>query len=679
MLSKLPAKVAAQRNWLAPLALAGLTLLVFWRVSHHEFLNYDDPDYVTNNPHVKEGLKRDAIRWAFTKLHGEATYWHPITWLSHMLDCDLFGLNPAAHHLINAIIHSLNVILLFALLNNVTGAFWRSLFVAAIFGLHPIQVDTVAWVAERKNVLSTIFLFSTLLFYARYARQPSWRSYLLTIGAYALGLMTKPMLVTVPGILVLLDFWPLRRFRFATPAHEPSRATTPVGNARLVAEKVPFLVMAIASAAVTLLSHKTLGMEHYSHGLPLSLRLANAVVSYVRYIGKIIWPHNLAVFYPHPGAWPIRAVTGSVLLLLVASFIAFRCWRRYPFVTMGWCWFLGTLVPVLGIVQAGYQAMADRFGYVPMIGLLIAATWGISEWIGSRFSPIPSNAVSRTITPATPLALIGSVAIAGCILTTSIQLGYWQNSETLWRHALAVTHNNFIAHHNLGHILTLQEKYDEALQHTSEALRLRPDLIESHYTLGCIKDRQHKYDEAIACYEKTLEMKWDWAEVHRALLTACYTAGHTNKAIAHLERLLKLAPENPGGHVELAQALTAENRLAEAVQHYQDAIRLNPNWPVPLNNLSWIFATAADDKLRKSAEAISLAQRACELTNWRAPLTIGTLAAAYAEHGEFEKAIELAEQARTLAEQGQNAELIARNDKLIALYRQKKPYHEPSR
>lgn len=638
-------------------------MTVFWPVHEHEFINYDDPDYVTRNQHVQQGFTAEGVRWAFTQLHGEMTYWHPITWLSHMLDCQLFGLNPGMHHLMNLFFHSANAVLLFVLLNALTGAFWRSFVVAAIFALHPIQVDTVAWIAERKNVLSTLFLLLTLLAYGRYARKPAAGWYVTTMIFYVFGLMTKPMLVVVPGILLLLDYWPLQRFRFCegrNPVALRLIAQKPVKC--LLLEKVPFVVLALMSAGITLRAHQALGMEHFSRGLPLSLRLENALVSYTRYIGKIIAPQKLAVFYPHPGRWSAFAVIGSATVLIAGSFAALRVWRRWPFVAFGWCWFLGTLLPVLGIIQAGLQGMADRFAYVPMIGLVVLIVWSLSEFLHRRATVV-----------------LASSAIAASVVATSVQVRYWTNSETLWRHALHVTKNNFIAHHNLGHVLIEKEEYPEALSHTQEALRLKPDLIESHYQLAVIYERQGRYDQAIAEYENTLRMKWDWAEAHRALLNACYEAGRTNSAIQHLQKLLRVAPKNAGGHLELGQALQSENRMAEAVEEYREVTRLAPAWAIPQNNLAWILATSADARVRNGAEAVALAHSACRLTEWNQPIMVGTLAAAYAENAEFEKACEAARRAADLADSLGQKDIAERNRTLLKLYEKKTPYQETAR
>jgi tetratricopeptide (TPR) repeat protein len=638
------------------LVLILLTIALFWRVNQHEFINYDDPDYVTNNSYVQRGLTKESIHWAFTKLHGENTYWHPITWLSHMLDCQLFGLSAQAHHLVNLFFHTANVVLLFSFLNLATRSAWRSLIVAALFAIHPIQVDTVAWIAERKNVLSTLFLLLTLICYVRYARERSIVFYVAAVAAYATGLMSKPMLVTIPAILLLLDFWPLRRFPKGSSDGDANKSDS---VSRLLVEKLPFAALAGTVAMITIRAHQELGMISLQR-LPLAFRLENAAVSYMRYVGKLFLPRGLAVFYPHPGSWSAGWVLSATSLLIFLVALAIFGWKRRPYLTFGVVWFLATLLPVIGIIQAGLQAMADRFAYVPMIGLMIALVWITAETL--------------RVTKIQWILVVGTL---GCLaLLTTRQLNFWENSETLWRHALAVTSRNAIAHYGLGYVLIGKEQYDGALRETEKALQISPDLVLSHYQVAVIKDRQGKYVEAITEYEKALEMRWNWAEAHRALLDAYYHAGKTNDAVAHLKRLVQDAPDNPGGHLELARALGSENRLVEAVEEYRQVTRLAPRWAIPRNDLAWLLLTHPDFKQGK--EAVELAEQACVLTSWQHPIMVGTLAAAYAEAGEFDKATNAAIKAISLAESLGQREIAERNQKLLRLYLEKKTFRDDS-
>ena len=373
-----------RRDWLICLLLSAITLLVFWPATSHEFINYDDPLYVTENPHVQAGLSQESIAWAFGRVTGEGTYWHPVTWLSHMLDCQLFGLKAGRHHLTNLLFHTANVLLLFLALRRMTGAAWRSAVVAGLFALHPLQVDTVAWIAERKNVLSTLFWMLTLLAYEAYARRPGITRYALAFTTLALGLMCKPMLVTIPCVLLLLDYWPLRRIVEVQPGSvSPHAASYPRYKwRRLLLEKMPLLGLAAVSSAVTVMAHQRLGLLPTGEQLPLSSRVEHALVAYAGYLEKIVWPVDLAVFYPHPGTWPSERVLLSALLVAGITVLAGWWARKRPYLIAGWLWFLGTLVPVIGLVQAGTQSMADRFAYVPIIGVCILAVWGLAEMLG---------------------------------------------------------------------------------------------------------------------------------------------------------------------------------------------------------------------------------------------------------------------------------------------------------
>jgi len=636
-------------RWLIPLLLAAVTLAVYWPVRHHAFINLDDPEYVTENRHVQAGFTRPALTWAFFNLHGEHTYWHPLTWVSHMLDCQLFGLNPGAHHLVNVAFHVANTLLLLFLLNRMTGAFWRSAMVAALFALHPLQVDTVAWVTERKNVLSTLFWLLTLWAYARNAEcrmQNAERRvgkvedgmlhassrithhasrftfhvspfYLLSLSFFALGLMCKPALVTLPFVLLLLDYWPLRRFQVQSPESKvqgrrhlgvgpeievtphASRFTfhvSPVTLRHLVAEKLPFLALAAAAAFITIAGHHEIRAEG-SFGLPWQWRVGNALVSYVRYLGKVFWPSHLAVFYPHPGAWPTWMVGGSALVLVVVTgWVIWRA-RQAPYSVTGWLWFLGVLVPMIGLIQAGAQAMADRFAYVPLIGLFIMIVWSLADWAqrGAGWKPIL-------------VAVAGSMALCACAVLTSRQLGYWQDTTTLFEHALQVTSNNSCAHFSLGNQLADQGKFEEAMQH------------------------------------------WEAA--------------------------LAIEPARPDIHARIAAALSQQGDFAGAIARYRRALQIDPDNAEVLNNLAWLLATCPEASLRDGPEAARLARQACELTRFRRTIMVGTLAAAYAEAGRFPEAIATAQQACALAAGEADYALLARNKELLELYRTNQAYHE---
>jgi protein O-mannosyl-transferase len=526
--------------------LAVLTLLVFARTLGNDFVNYDDPDYVTGNLFVQRGLDWPAIQWAFGSLHGTATYWHPITWLSHMLDFQLFGLRPIGHHATSLVLHTANVVLLFTFLFRLTGALWRSAFVAAVFAIHPLQVDTVAWITERKNVLSGLFWLLTLLAYLRYVRKGTWGLYGLTLLLFAMGLMCKPVLVTLPFVMLLLDVWPLRRWSWAA-SHLPEegKIACPTKSVwTLVLEKIPFIVLSVASSAITVLSHEGLGISQASHGLPLELRLENAFVSYGRYLEKLFLPAKLAVLYPHPGVWPSQIVWGSFAILAFVTVVAVWQFRQRPYFAIGWFWFLGVLFPAIGVMQIGIQAMADRFIYLPMIGLLIAITWFTSdEWSqGTR------RWVTRVMAPAILLVALG--------VLTWIQIGYWKNSQTLWEHTLAVTGPNAIAHNNLAYYFLEKNHLDQAEAHARKAIEARPDYGEPHLQLGMILEAKGQPQKSVEAYRQALRIHPNWPLAQRRFADALATTQQTSEAITEYERLLTIVPGDIQARLRLAQLLS---------------------------------------------------------------------------------------------------------------------------
>jgi tetratricopeptide (TPR) repeat protein len=663
------------------LLLAAVTVAVYWPVGHFAFVDYDDPVYVVENAHVRAGLTRAGIVWAFAKLTGDGTYWHPVTWLSHMLDCQIFGLKPGPPHLVNLAFHIANALILFLLLRQMTGAVWRSAAVAALFALHPWQVGTVAWVAERKNVLSTFFLMLTLWAYARYAevqspesKVPSPKSkaqshaldgrwqvaeshdtqhairntlhaprflfpalfyYVLALVLFALGLMSKSMLVTLPFALLLLDYWPLGRS--AECGVQSAESGTGQGKFRaagwgqLWLEKLPFFAMSAVVVWVTMAGHQRFSMAATSPPVPLAARLANGLVSYGRYIAGTFWPNDMAVLYPFPEHWPVALVTGAGVLLAGVSFWALWRLRQRPYFAVGWFWFLGTLVPVIGLVQDGVQAMADRYMYVPLIGLLVVLCWGTAEITGrltkssagvtpagSDGVPPPRRPGSRGGTPpltrrrnacATWAAPIAAIVLMGCVWGTRHELQFWQNSVALFGRAVAVTQNNYIAEEDLGVALGKSGALAEARTHLAEALRIQPNNASAQFNLGF------------------------W--------------------------------------------LTLEGKSAEAAAHYREAIRLRPNYPRALNNLAWLLATHPDPRVRNGEEAVQLARRAADLTEGNDPGALDTLAAACAEAHQFAEAINVAERAATLAQSAGQKELARQIQTRLTGYRSEQAYREP--
>ncbi len=652
------------------LALALLTVGVFWPVRNHEFVNYDDPDYVTANPIVQKGLTRAGVVWAFQNIHAEKTYWHPLTWLTHMADCQWFGLNPRGHHLGNLILHTLNVVLLFLVLVRSTGACWRSALVAALFAVHPLQVDTVAWVTERKNVLSAFFMLLSLLAYVRYAKFRGPIFYSLVIVFFAAALMSKPAVVTFPCLLLLLDVWPLRRVELAMFSHAaPAGETTalpplPKISPRLaLLEKVPLFLLSAVSCKLTLMAHEGLGMLGAEQHWPLGLRLENAIVSYARYLKKFLWPDDLAVLYPHPGKWPFWEVVVSGLVLLAISVLVVRAAKSRPYLIIGWFWFLGMLVPAIGIVQVGFQSMADRFVYLPLVGVLVTVVWGFADL--ARTSP-----ARRRV-----LAMGAGVAVAIYGGATVLQLKHWRNSISLWEHTLRVTRNNYMAHHDLGVALREKNQLPEARSHFESTLSLK-DNPATRLELARVFELQRATNEAIAQLEKAIVLAPRWPDPRERLADLLVRSSKREAALAQYSELLRMAPRRADLHVAMAALLSGIHRVNEAAGHYREALRLNPNDVVALNNLAWLLATNPDEKVRNGYEAISYAERACALTQWGNPGFLATLAAAHAERGNFQQAVELITRAHAIAMASQQNRVAQDCEKLRALFLSRTPFRD---
>jgi Flp pilus assembly protein TadD len=557
-----------------------MTIAVYWPAIRGDFVNYDDPDYVTANPCVQNGLTLEDIKCAF--LNPVASNWHPLTILSHMLDCQCFGMNPMGHHLTSLLLHACNAALGFVWLRLLTGATWRSLLVAALFAVHPLRVESVAWVSERKDVLSGCFGLLTLIFYTRYARMeeaiesrgasaqgiPStgtWsptRDYMSALLFFGLGLMSKAMLVTWPFVMLLLDYWPMSRYRH--------------GNAwQLVREKAPFFVLAAAGCLVTLAVQHHAGAVAAFHNLSPLARCENALVSYCRYLGKMIWPTNLAVFYPHPGNWPPKQVLVAGLLLAGISALLLVKRRKYPFLLMGWLWYVGTLIPVIGLVQVGDQSIADRYTYLPSLGLLIMVVWGLNEL------------ARQWRMPAIALSLAGAAAIFPCLLETRQQLGYWQDSKTLFQHALDVTANNHIAQNNMGAVLEAEGRIDEAITHYQEAIRLRPDDAPARYNLGNAFMKQGRLDEAIGQYQEAVSLDPANTDVLKNLGNAFYKSGRLDEAISQYQKGIRLNPDDATLHYNLGKVFEKQGQTDEAISQFREAVRLAPDYAEAHNNLGW--------------------------------------------------------------------------------------------
>jgi Flp pilus assembly protein TadD len=610
-----------RRPWWVCVLLVVAAVCTYWPVFHCGFVNYDDVDYVSENFMVQRGLTLDGLAWAFTTDH--AANWHPLTWLSHMLDCQLFGLKPYGPHAVNLLFHTLNSLLLFGILKQMTGALWRSAFVAALFALHPLHVESVAWISERKDVLSTFFGFLALGTYARYTgaknskfKLPSskpdascnphhtTRYYWLSLIFFALGLLSKPMLVTLPFVLLLLDYWPLRRTTSSALApHHASRITqspNPQPSTfdsrlliRLLVEKVPFFALAVASSVVTFLVQRKGGAVADFASVSFAPRLGNALISYLRYLKKMAWPNDLAIAYP-PVEWFVWQEVGAALILVALTILLLRA--RRPYLVTGWLWFLGVLFPVIGVVAIGSQSMADRYSYVSLIGIFLMLSWGAAEvWACRRVS----SSVLAGVSVAVLLALAGR---------TFLQVRYWQGSVSLFTHALTVTEHNTVAHSSLGAALLQEGRTAEAKSHLISALQFSPRFAEAHYHLGLL--------------------------------------------------------------------LLAEGQLAEGIAHWKNARDIKPGWVSLNNNLAWTLATCRDPVYRNPVEAVRLSEyaRASDPHN---PSIYDTLAAAYAEAGRFPEALIAIQKAIALAEALRQFSAAARFHDRLDLYQTQKPYHQP--
>lgn len=552
------------------LVLAAVTLAVYARVYQFEFISFDDNLYVTENKTVKQGLSIENIKWAFGVSKGhDQTYWHPLTWLSHMLDVELFGLDPGAHHLVNLFFHVQNALLLFLALCLMTGARWRSALVAALFALHPINVDSVAWIAERKNLLSTFFWMLTLLAYIRYAGKPGIIRYLLVFLALALGLLAKPMLVTLPCVLLLLDFWPLGRLdlgqNLPRAANKPAVCFQPARPALLILEKLPLFGLSFLSIGISVFTLQARQQMASTGSLyPLSLRMENALVSYGAYLWKLIWPSNFAFFYPFPESIPFWQPMVAALCLLSATALFIAQGRKYPYCCVGWFWFLGTLFPVIGLIQGGlWPALADRWAYIPAIGIFIVAAWGLPEILGrnreKRFSAIT----------AAVLILLGFL--------TFHQTRYWRDNEPLYTHALEATQGNYIAHNNLANAIKLQGRVDEAIDHYKQAIGIKPDYADGHYNLANTCKDLGRTEEAIRHYRQTIALQPSHEKAHNNLGSLLMSRGKLTEAIGHYEKALQIKPDYESAHYNLGIACFRSGEISKSIDNFKKALRLNPN------------------------------------------------------------------------------------------------------
>jgi tetratricopeptide (TPR) repeat protein len=562
--------------------LCAITLAVYWQVGNHQFLNFDDNVYVTGNPHVTGGITGRNIVWAFTSV--DAGNWHPLTWLSHMTDAQLFGMDPRGHHLTNVVLHALSTLLLLLLLIRLTGQRWHSAFVAALFALHPLHVESVAWVAERKDVLSGLFWFLTLLLYAEFVRKRKTWMYLLSLCSFVLGLMAKPMLVTLPVVMLLLDFWPFARY-----GKEKCVIT-------LFKEKIPFFLCSLLSVLVTIYAQNKGGAIGKLSEFPFAARCQNALVAYATYIGKTLWPHNLAVYYPFPVSIPLWQVIGSLLLLTILSVAAIKTRNRQPYLVVGWFWFIITLLPVIGLIQVGDQSMADRYSYIPLIGLFIVAAWGCAD----AMKNLPYRKSAATM-------LAGAVILASAAVTWQ-QLGYWRDSSTLYRHDLRVTTGNNKIHYNLGLALQAEGDLDGAIQNYQEALRINPSMSDTHNNLGVALQAKGYLDPAIREYQAALRINPDYINAHINLGALLYMRGELDAAIDEYRKALLINPDDTDAHYNLGIVFHAKGNPDGAIQVYREVLRKDPNHVKAYSNLGSALAQQGDleGAIRSFQEALKI-------------------------------------------------------------------------
>jgi len=546
--------------------LVAAILVVYGQIGKHEFLHYDDDQYVTENPVVRSGLTVQGVEWALTTTH--FSYWHPLTWISHMTDVEAFGLDARAHHIVSLMFHAANAVLLFMILFRMTGALWRSGFAAALFALHPLHVESVAWIAERKDLLSTFFWLLATGAYLRYARHPGVAQYLFVLLLFMLGLMAKPMVVTLPVTLLLLDYWPLQRLsRDASPPDSPGNELA-VRRAEwhILGEKVPFILLAVACGVITLLSPGVQQASSSLERLPLNVRGANALVAAAVYLGKTVWPSSLAVYYPHhEGALASWKIAGAAALVGGITILVLRMARRRPYLVFGWFWYLTTLLPVSGLIQVGGQSMADRYTYVPLIGIFVMISWGVADMASSW----------RLRAPA--IAAMAFVALFVLAFVSWRQAAYWQDDRTLFSHAIDVTSGNYLAELNLGIALEREHKVDEAIPHYKEALRIRPFYADAHYNLAVALGRKGSISEAAFHYGRVLQIRPRDANAHNNLGFLLFRQGRLEEAIAHYEEAIRINPRFSLAQSNLGSTLGRQGKIDDAVVHFRAALRESPD------------------------------------------------------------------------------------------------------
>ncbi|MBU0677574.1 MAG: tetratricopeptide repeat protein [Verrucomicrobia bacterium] len=677
----------SRTDWAIALLLCTLCLAVYWPVQSYEFVGLDDGPYVFTNTHVNRGVTREGLKWLPRGI--VVSLWHPVTNFSHMLDCQFFGLDAGAHHRSNLMLHMLNVLLLFYLLNRMTGALLRSAFVAALFAVHPLNVDSVAWIAERKNLLSTLLWLSCIWSYLHYLKAPSLRRMALLALLFLLGLMSKAMLITLPVTLILLDIWPLER-----------RAKDRPFVAALwdsVLEKAPLFIIAMAFGLETLRSQGGSGAMIPHDDFPFHWRLAYAANNYVFYLLKMVWPTKLSVIYPRPtAALPAGICVLDTLILLSITLGAVLCFRRKRYMLTGWLWYLITMAPVCGLFAAGMAVKADRFAYVPLIGIFIILVWGTSE-------------LSRRGKAARRALFCAGILIVGSLLVSArMQLSVWRNSLSLFQHAVSVTDNNASAHNNLGVALKDKGSVEEALKHYRQAFEIEPRHSMARNNAARVLDQEGREDEAVellkesiavtpwyplayfhlgeisfrhglvaegtALFEQGLTQDPRDVEARNNLGNLLANHGKYEEACARYREALSLNPQHLPSRINLANILAKSGEQRKAVAQYREVLKLNPDTVLALNPLAWLLAVSEDTQIRDPAEAVQLATRAVDLDKTDNPLYVSTLAAAYAARGDYETAASLTRTQLARLKTGAPANLQAELRRRLMLYSANQPY-----